>query len=260
MKKITILFVLFWAFLVQGQEPKTTEFFIKSLCLKDSIRIELASKEARKKNVEEIKNIKTLHELKNLLSVTIANGDEKMINSLIGDIKCYFKLNNSQISSRKIRQEFFLTWGEIKKIIQEYAKTKDLRTKTVLIHLTETTGIKEVDNINLARKAVMIYVDKNTPVREKKIDGFRPQAYKHLTDLEIALNLLIDIYSMEGTNKSTGLSDFKKTLTFYIRCIPLSEEVRVKVQWISYIGEKTNIYIGYLPNEPNDPNKIYDPY
>lgn len=224
-----------------GQE---IEYFVKSNCFPDSLRIQLSSKENKKKNVEEIKIEKTFYALKTIILNVIEAENQKIIIENLENSKCYFMENFSKIENKKIREKFLQSWLEIKKATSDFAKKNDRKTEISLIHFLETTGVKEVDNLFLARKNALEYI-KMHKAEEKSYaweNIRRVGDDKSQKGIEIGLFMLIEVYKI-GLPMETGLGDFQYALKELLNCIPKNYEGQVYSKWKKIIGDEAKIYL-----------------
>lgn len=241
MRTLGTIFLLVCAFLSKGQE---IEIFMKSTCFSDSVKIQLSTKELKKKNVEEIKTEKTFYKLKDSLSSAIASGKKEIIIKNLEKTKCYFMENFPKIKNKKIKERFLQNWLEIKKITSNFAKKEERKTEISLIHFLETTGVKEVDNLFLARKNALEYI-KIHKAAEKSYawkNIRRVGDDKSQKGIEIGLFMLIEIYKI-GLPMETGLGDFEYAVKELLNCIPKDYEGQVYRKWKKIIGDETKIYL-----------------
>lgn len=225
----------------KGQE---IEIFTKSTCFSDSVKIQLSTKELKKKNVEEIKTEKTFYKLKDSLSSAIASGKKEIIIKNLEKTKCYFMENFPKIKNKKIKERFLQNWLEIKKITSNFAKKEERKTEISLIHFLETTGVKEADNLFLARNNALEYIKMHkTEDRPYGWEGIRRVGDdKSQKAIEIGLFMLIEIYQI-GFPMETGLTDFEYGLKELLNCVPVGYEEQVRRKWKKIIGEKAKIYL-----------------
>lgn len=241
MRTLGTIFLLVCALVSKGQE---IEIFTKSTCFSDSVKIQLSTKELKKKNVEEIKTEKTFYKLKDSLSSTIASEKKDLIIKNLEKSKCYFMENFPKIKNKKIKERFLQNWMEIKKITNDFAKKNERKTEISLIHFLETTGIKEADNLLLARNNALEYIKMHKT--EDRPYGWgsvrRAEDDKSQKGIEIGLFMLVEIYKI-GFPMETGLRDFEYGLKELLNCVPEGYEQQVRKKWKKIIGEEAGIYL-----------------
>jgi len=237
---VTILFLV-CAFLSKGQE---IDVFVKSACFTDSVKIQLNAKELKKKNVEEIKIEKVFYKLKDSLSSAISSEKKEIIIQNLEKSKCYFVENFSKIKNKKIREIFLQNWLEIKTLSKEFAKKNNRKTEISLIHFLETSGIKEADDLYLARKVSLEYIEIHKTQEQKHGWGNirRVGDDEAQKQIEIGIYMLIEVHK-RGLGVDMGLRDFDYALKVLLNCVPNGHEEPVKRKWTKIIGEQTKIYL-----------------
>lgn len=236
---------LFFLSIALTNRAQNVEFYIKNNCFSDSIKIILSKKEARNKNVEEIKTEKTFQEIQKSLLTAIKDSNNNDFLNYLEASKCYFSANFRQIESNKRKRAFLQRWISIKQDIKGHVNYKNEEVRAKIIYFVETTGIKEVDNLFLARKAALNYID-FWKKRSNKISGrsvfFTKNEDKVFEELSLGMIMLINIYKI-SPNFNLAINDFEYIIDLKLNLVPEKLRNATSREWKRIIAKETGIYL-----------------